>query len=250
MNTMTSINTTRQIHISVGLEMFAHELKEFVESHLGYVSRAHGFHVPFVGEVQVHVEIKDCFANGYTVDIDFSTYTQEVRNKFSEVEDSDISEALDGLIENLKDQMIYGSPTRKNNTRLIPGYPELAGKFESPSYDVVPAPAPDVIAEFTAESSGANNVELYEMFIETLEKVREEERAKADARVEAVKREAELKIATMNQTTNNIVEILTKEAKALATKNDNLSKLAGIPKFRRTTVTRVVKRNTRRSPRS
>lgn len=248
MTNMTKTNNNRQINLSRNFDMNADELVEFVEQHLGYVSRSHGFHLPFVGEVRVSEGYARTGELNYIVNIDFTEYAHAVREKF-EVEDGAISEALDDLMVHLTEQMISGSPTRKDNTKLLMGRPELSQMFVTPSYDVTPAPAHDVIEEFKATSSGVNNVELYEMFIETLEMVRQDERAKADVRVEAVKREAEANILVMTQTTGNIVEILTKENKSLVAKNENLSKIAGIPKFRRTAGTRIVKRNTARSTR-
>lgn len=248
MTNMTETTATRKLVISGNSDMTADELTKFVEQHLGYVSVAHGFHLAFVGEVRVSEASNGAGELSCSVNIDFTEYAQAVREKF-EVEDDSIGEAMDSLMEHLAGQMVSGSPVRKDNTQLIEGIPELSLWFTNPSYDVVPAPAHDVIEDFKATTSGVHNVELYEMFMETLEMVRQDERAKADARVEAVKREAEENILVMTQATSSIVEILTKENKSLVEKNENLSKIAGIPKFRRTGGTRIVKRNTARSTR-
>lgn len=241
MNTMIQLNKHRHINISVDFDMSPEQLLEFTEQHLGYVCRSRSFHIAWVGEVRVlenYAGENFC----YTLDIDFTDYIQKVEEKYS-LTDEEMNEAIDHLMEHMVDQMISGSPVRKDNTQLVEGRPELVNMIQFPSYDVTPAPASDAIEEFKVNSMGANNVELYEMFVATLERVREEERAKADKRVEAVEKATEARIADMTRTLGNVVEILTKESKELSAKNENLSKLAGIPKFRRASGTRVVRRN-------
>lgn len=233
-------NTRRSILISVDFDMTSEELRDFTEQHLGYVTKARSFHIGWVGDIRVlegYAGENFC----YTVEIDFTEYVDLIQAKYPEMFGEALTEALDNLMEYLVEQMIEGSRPRQDGSRLVEGRPELATMLMLPEYDVTPAPASDAIAEFKANAVSANNVELYEMFLETLEKVRSEERAVADARVEAVEKSSEAKIETMASTLANVIKILSKEVDGLTDKNSHLAELAGLPKFRRTSDTGVVK---------
>lgn len=218
------------------------QILDLITGHLEYVSRAHSYHISTTDLVDVVVASSS--ENEVVVDIDFSDYTEFVAVKYGmkvgegyDSEDETHYETLDLLVERVVEQIVQGSPVRKDFTQLIEGEPSLAGKIsvigEAKTRSFVPPVNSDVIVKFTVEDLNVSNSKLFEFFTETLNKIRQEERERADALIAEERDRADEILFEYTRATGNIVNLLTKEIELVQEKNRQLAKLAGIPKPKR-----------------